>query len=132
MNVTTYRLITTAAAALILSMDVGAAQAQAPERWPGYPATPVIVTLTDGAIEIPSALPSGLLVFQVTNAGNEAHNFKIGGEDIETTFVRNLNPGDTRELDVYLEPGTYRAYCPIEGHRHPVMGVDVLYAERIR
>ncbi len=132
MNASTYRLITTAAAVLILSMGVGTAQAQAPERWPGYPATPVIVTLTDGAIEIPSALPSGLLVFQVTNAGNEAHNFEIDGEEIETKFARDLSPGDTRELDVYLEPGTYSVYCPIEGHRHPVMGVDVLYAERIR
>jgi hypothetical protein len=125
------RLIT-AVGITLTTLSVSVVRAQAPERWVGPPATPVIVTLTDGVIEIPSALPVGLLLFQVTNAGNEAHNFEIGGEDIETKFARDLGPGETRALRVYLEPGTYSIYCPIEGHRHPVMGVDVLYAERIR
>jgi uncharacterized cupredoxin-like copper-binding protein len=129
--IATYRLITVLGFTLSVLLG-GFAQAQSPERWAGPPATPVIVTLTDGVIEVPSALPAGLLLFQVTNAGNEAHNFEIGGENVETRFARDLSPGETRELRVYLEPGTYSIYCPVEGHRHPVMGVDVLYAERIR
>lgn len=113
-------------------LGAGTVGAQAPERWPGGTATPVVVTLTDTALDVPSALPPGLVAFRVTNAGNEAHNFEIGGEDLETRFARNLAPGETRELRVYLAPGSYTAYCPVEGHSHPPAPVEVRYAERIR
>jgi hypothetical protein len=119
-------------AALVLALFAGAADARPAERWPDGEATTVMATITDTSIELPSALPPGLLVFRVTNAGNQAHNFEIGGKDFQTRFARNLRPGDTRALRVYLEPGRYTVYCPIEGHRHPPVALDVRYAERVR
>lgn len=117
---------------LALILLVGSARGQAPERWPGAPATEVIVTVTDTTLDIPTALPEGLMAFRVTNAGNEAHNFEIAGTNFQTRFARNLEPGETRALRVYLDAGRYTVYCPIEAHGHTPVELTVRYAERIR
>lgn len=117
--------------ALALLASAGVAGGQAEGRPDALP-TPVAVTITETTLVMPSALPPGLFSFQVTNAGNRAHDFEIGGKGMKTGFGLNLDPGETRALRVYLAPGSYTAYCPIEDHAHPTVSLDVRYAERIR
>jgi hypothetical protein len=61
---------------------------------------PVRVSLVEWAIEMPPTLPAGPTVFEVTNNGTMVHNFKIEGQGIEAVFEENLQPGETRTLEV--------------------------------
>jgi plastocyanin len=76
----------------------------------------VEVILTEWAIDMPTSVPAGTVIFTVTNTGTVSHNFEIEGNDIEQTFETDLAPGETRVLEVELQPGTYEVYCPVSGH----------------
>ncbi len=93
---------------------------------------PVIVTITETTLETPRALPAGLFAFRVTNAGDQAHNLQIYGADTTTGFARDLEPGETRELLVDLAPGRYTIYCPLPGHNHQAVVLEVVPAKQIR
>ena len=91
------------------------------------PATPaagtaaVEVRLHGRTIEMPASLPPGETTFTVTNAGEHEHSFEIEGNGIEAELESNLQPGETGELTVTLEPGTYTVYCPVGDHREEGM-----------
>ena len=42
---------------------------------------------------------------------------------IEEELASNLQPGGSATLDVTLQPGTYRVYCPVEDH--PARGMEM-------
>lgn len=75
----------------------------------------VAVTILEGNLDVPSTVEPGSTSFAVTNNGNEAHGFAISGAAAER-LPGDVGPGNTETLEVDLEPGTYTAYCPIEGH----------------
>jgi len=58
-----------------------------------------------------TSAPAGTVVFHVTNAGNEPHDFAIAGAKTAT-----LNPGDTATLSVNLTAGSYPYTCTIGEH----------------
>jgi hypothetical protein len=58
------------------------------------------------AIEELTSFPAGSQTFRVTNNGTIEHNFGIEGQGIEETFETNLSPGETRNMQLNLEPGT--------------------------
>ncbi len=74
------------------------------------------VELTDFAIEMPSSISAGTTTFKVTNQGDAPHNFEIEGNGIEEKLESNLQPGQSGELTVDLQPGTYEVYCPVGNH----------------
>ncbi len=78
--------------------------------------TMVQVSLVQWDIEMPETLPPGPTVFEVTNNGTFEHNFEIEGQGIEQVFEQNLEPGETRTLEVDLPAGEYRVYCPVSNH----------------
>lgn len=84
------------------------------------------VTLDDFVIEMPDTIPSGLLVFEVTNRGTNEHSFEVEGQGVHQALSAPANPGDSMELTVELDPGTYRIYCPVEGHAERGMETSVL------
>lgn len=93
----------------------GSAEAGAPETEPDT----VNVRLTEYRIQMPRTLPAGPTVFRVTNAGAAEHNFEVEGEGapgLGEAFGRNLRPTETRDLEVELEPGRYKVFCPVEDH----------------
>lgn len=57
--------------------------------------------------------PSGTLVFNVENTGDEATEFYFLEEDGETVVseVENIGPGVSRPLTVEAAPGTYVTAC---------------------
>ena len=89
--------------------------ARLPTSAPVKPQPPprlVTITLTEYAIKMPQTLPPGLTRFEVTNAGNLAHYLEIERRGTQVMFGLNLLPGNTKTVEVILEPGQYRASGP--------------------
>lgn len=85
----------------------------------------VEVGLVSYEIQMPEVLPAGPTTFEVTNTGTEEHNFEIEGQGIEREFDAALQPGETETMQVDLEPGTYRVYCPVADHAEQGMEFDL-------
>jgi hypothetical protein len=81
----------------------------------------VQVNVTDQQLQMPESLPTGATTFQITNAGNHEHSFGIAGPAGDMKLDKTLKPGETATLDMNLEAGTYRVYCPVdESHGKPL------------
>jgi uncharacterized cupredoxin-like copper-binding protein len=71
-----------------------------------------------------SFLPTGTVVFKVTNAGKIVHDFKVCSVPSSTAFdtctgkvTRRLKPGQTASLPVVFKfEGTYEFLCSVPGH----------------
>jgi hypothetical protein len=90
----------------------------------------VEVKLTDSTIEMLTTAPPGRLTFSVTNAGTMEHNFEVDGEGVEKKFDTNLEPGESRNLQVELPAGTYRVYCPLENHKERGIQLELRVAQQ--
>ncbi|HEX2253028.1 MAG TPA: cupredoxin domain-containing protein [Thermoanaerobaculia bacterium] len=75
-------------------------------------------------IELPPA-PAGELTFVVTNSGEHEHSFEIEGNGVEHELEAPLRPGESANLTVSLEPGTYTVYCPVGDHQEEGMETRV-------
>jgi uncharacterized cupredoxin-like copper-binding protein len=62
-------------------------------------------------------------IFRVTNNGTIEHNFEVEGQGIEEEFDANLSPGETKTMQLDLEPGAYEVYCPVDNHRE--LGMEI-------
>jgi plastocyanin len=83
----------------------------------------VDVSLTDFAIDPPNpTVPAGTVTFAVANDGATVHNLEIEGTGVEAELEPDLQAGDSGELTVDLQPGTYEYFCPIGNHAE--MGMD--------
>jgi plastocyanin len=58
----------------------------------------------------------GTVTFKATNDGEAVHNLEIEGDGVEEELPQDLQPGDSGELTVDLQPGTYEMYCPVANH----------------
>lgn len=74
----------------------------------------VQVRLTESRIEMPASLPTGKTTFQITNTGSHEHGFGITGPAGDKVLDETLKPGETAELEMELDTGTYRVYCPVD------------------
>lgn len=94
-------------------------QTTAPEpgEQPDGPATMVEVVGLDRSMTVSaSALTAGIHTFVFLNSGSMGHDMVITGPGVdEGTPV--INPGETAELTVTLEPGTYEVWCSVPTHR---------------
>jgi uncharacterized cupredoxin-like copper-binding protein len=57
----------------------------------------------------------GTYVFRAVNSGDTVHALEVEGEGIEEE-TEEIEPGQSAELKVKLEAGTYELYCPVDGH----------------
>ena len=85
----------------------------------------VEVALVEYDINMPSTLPAGTTIFRVTNEGTMAHNFEVEGQGSEEVFPQDLQPGESRTMEVDLQEGSYVVYCPLGDHRSRGMEVDL-------
>ena len=95
---------------------------------PDSDARRVDVTLTEYHIDMPTGLKPGKTAFVVKNAGKQRHNFGIQGNGTDEKFLKDVTPQATKVLHVNLKPGSYTAYCPVDGHQKK--GMDVKFTVR--
>ena len=88
-----------------------------PKTDPGTPGK-VTVRLSEYKVDLPGTLPAGPTTFLVRNEGEKTHSFKIEGPGIttDTLLAKPIPPGTTGELQVTLQPGEYKVFCPIGSH----------------
>jgi hypothetical protein len=79
-------------------------------------AAPVEVRLSEYAIEMPQTLVAGPTTFLVRNAGKKIHSFKIQGPGVEELLAKPVPPQASGTLQVTLQPGEYKVYCPVGSH----------------
>lgn len=84
----------------------------------------VQVSLSEWEVSLaPSTVPSGSVVFEVTNSGKVPHSLEIEGSGVEkSTSV--IAPGARATLTLDLRAGTYEAYCPVGKGSHKMLGMS--------
>ncbi len=79
-------------------------------------AAPVEVRLSEYAIEMPQTLVAGPTTFLVRNQGKKIHSFKIQGPGVDELLAKPVGPQAAGTLQVTLQPGEYKVYCPVGSH----------------
>lgn len=100
-----------------IALTLSAATILASQAW-AQAGTTVDVELVEWDIVMPEQIAAGEVTFVVTNGGSMVHQFEIENEEtgFERMFDQQLQPGETMEMTVTLEPGDYYVYCPIANH----------------
>lgn len=92
-------------------------------------ATVIEVSGTEFALELDeTTLSPGTYTFVLTNDGQAPHALEVEGEGIHEESDQ-IEPGETTELTVTLEPGTYELYCPVGNHQDQGMTVEITVEE---
>lgn len=65
----------------------------------------------------PATVNSGTVTFMIKNSGTIAHSFEIKGAGLDKSLDKSLQPGDSAELTVDLQKGSYTVLCPIDNHQ---------------
>jgi len=63
---------------------------------------------------------AGTYTFHVVNAGGTTHALEIEGNGVEEESA-TLAAGESGDVTVELDDGTYELYCPIDDHREQGM-----------
>ena len=106
------------ALALLLALSIGVSAAAPADN-------AVNVTLSEYKIDMPGSLPAGPTTFNITNTGSKTHTFKIEGNGIEEKLKSSLKEKESGTLHVDLKPGTYKVTCPVMGHTHKGMQLEL-------
>jgi plastocyanin len=67
----------------------------------------------------------GTYAFEAVNSGDTVHALEIEGQGIEEV-TEEIQSGQSAELKVKLEAGTYELYCPVDGHKEEGMEGKVI------
>ena len=92
----------------------------------------VDVVLREMEIMMPRTLEAGPTTFQVRNTGTMVHSFEVEGQGIEKKLDQPLQPNEQATLQVDLEPGRYRVYCPVDQHAGRGMELQLIVTPRPR
>ena len=86
----------------------------------------VAVEETEFALAVSqTSLDPGTYTFVVTNEGTVNHALEIEGPGVDEAETETLPPGESAELTVTLETGTYKLYCPVGGHEDLGMRLEL-------
>ena len=103
----------------ILLLGLTAARAAEPQG--DKAAGTVEVHLSEYAIKMPDTLPAGPTTFVVHNDGKKIHSFRIEGPGLSEILAKPVEPEMTERLQVTLQPGEYKVYCPVGSHENKGM-----------
>jgi uncharacterized cupredoxin-like copper-binding protein len=88
--------------------------------------TQVTATLTEFHIALSQmAMKPGTYTFMAMNAGHTVHALEITGPGVSGAKTPSLQPGQTAQLTVTLQAGTYDVFCPIPGHKQLGMNMNL-------
>jgi uncharacterized cupredoxin-like copper-binding protein len=87
----------------------------------------VDVTLADFSITLAggNSLTPGAYTFHVTNNGATDHNLTINGPGVSDQATPTFGGGESKDLTVTLQNGTYEFFCSVPGHKEAGMDVNV-------
>lgn len=60
---------------------------------------------------------AGTYTIEAKNDGAVDHALTVEGNGLAETKTDTISPGQSATITVTLKPGTYRMYCPIDGHQ---------------
>jgi uncharacterized cupredoxin-like copper-binding protein len=87
-------------------------------------ASQVTATLTEFHIALSrSSLTPGAYTFVATNSGSATHALEITGPGVSNAHTGNISPGQSTNLTVTLQAGSYDVFCPVDGHKG--LGMDL-------
>jgi plastocyanin len=89
------------------------------------------VTATESEFKIElssSTLTAGAHVIDITNSGQFKHNITIDGPGVEDATSGDIQAGQTGQLSVTLQPGTYEVYCSVPTHKGKGMDMTITVA----
>jgi uncharacterized cupredoxin-like copper-binding protein len=66
----------------------------------------------------------GTYTIHTVNHGHIVHSLEILGPGVDAK-TPNLNPGQSADLRVTLQDGSYDFFCPIDGHKSLGMNAEV-------
>lgn len=87
----------------------------------------VDVTLADFSITLAGgdSLTPGSYTFHVTNNGATDHNLTINGPGVSDQATPTFGGGNSEDLTVTLQDGTYEFFCSVPGHKEAGMDVNI-------
>jgi uncharacterized cupredoxin-like copper-binding protein len=89
-------------------------------------ATAVTVTMTEFKFAMDdSALKAGSYTLHAVNAGQYPHALELSGPGVSNQKTAVVQPGQSADLAVTLQAGSYDIWCPVPGHRAKGMEVHV-------
>jgi plastocyanin len=83
----------------------------------------VDVALKDFSISVSGggSMAPGQYTFHVSNDGPSAHNLTIDGPGVEDAATPTFSSGETEDLTVTLQSGSYELFCSVPGHKQAGM-----------
>jgi plastocyanin len=86
--------------------------------------TTVTATETDFKIALSQQTFSpGSYTFKATNSGKVPHALTIVGPGVSSMSTSAVSPGQSANLTVTLQSGSYEIYCPVDSHKS--LGMDL-------
>jgi uncharacterized cupredoxin-like copper-binding protein len=99
-----------------------------PEPAPGS-GTKVSAKLTDFHVELSrQEFKAGTYTFVATNAGKVSHSLEIERSGQLAHKTDTIQPGNSADVTVNLDAGTYDVYCPVGQHRSQGMAMQITVA----
>lgn len=87
---------------------------------------PVQVQLNEFKIQLPQqAFGPGTYTFVASNDGKLPHALEIEGPGGLEQATDTLSAGQSADLTVTLQPGTYKLYCPVGNHDEQGMNTTI-------
>jgi uncharacterized cupredoxin-like copper-binding protein len=113
----------TAAGSAATPSSTAAASSSSPAAATG---TPVLVTEKEFSITMPkTSFAAGTYTFKVTNAGTFSHNLTIEGPGVDKQATATLQSGETGQVTVTLQAGSYELWCSVDSHKDKGMDTKI-------
>jgi uncharacterized cupredoxin-like copper-binding protein len=94
-------------------------------------ATGTTVTATEKEFSISlsqTTFKPGAYTFKVTNQGKFPHNLTIEGPGVDKTATTTMQGGQSGEVTVTLQAGSYELWCSVDSHKDKGMDMKITVA----
>jgi plastocyanin len=88
--------------------------------------TAVSVVEKEFSITLPKTTMSpGTYTFRVSNQGTVSHNLTVAGPGVATKTTPTISPGESGDVTVTLQKGSYEFWCSVDHHKDQGMDLTV-------
>jgi uncharacterized cupredoxin-like copper-binding protein len=88
--------------------------------------TPVTAVEKEFSITLsPSTFSPGTYTFNIENQGQFPHNLTIEGPGVDSEASPTIDGGESAELTVTLQKGSYELWCSVDSHKDQGMDINI-------